>query len=104
MIKRKRKEPGIHWWHIIIIIIFFGLIFLFYFLHEGGIKENLKLKGEIKNLKAELNELNKKNTELEKEIEKIKKNPDYLIEKVAREELHMKKDGEKVIYFKKDSK
>ncbi len=74
------------------------VIFIFWF-GEGGIKENLELKKTIQNLDWEIEQLKVQNDVLEEEIMKMKKDPAYLLEKIAREELRLKKENEKVIYF-----
>lgn len=103
MIKKYKKKLKIKLWHIIVFIAILFFLFYFYFYSDGGFKENITLKSKISRLQMQLTQLRQKNSELEKEIIKIKSDPDYIVEKVAREELHMKKPNEKVIYLNEKS-
>ena len=86
----------------IILVVILGIFSIYYF-GKGGIKENIKLKNEIEELDNEIRDLEAKNDQLEKELLRMKKDPQYLMEKVAREDLRMKEKNEKVVYFKEKS-
>jgi cell division protein FtsB len=97
--KNKKKENAIIWVTLAFTVIVILLIFV-YWHGEGGIKENLKLKKQIETLDRGIEKLKIENFKIEQEIIKMKKDPNYLIEKVGREELHFKKADEQIIYFK----
>ena len=97
--KNKKKKNVVIWVALGFIVIVILFIFV-YWCGEGGIKENLKLKEQIETLDRDIEKLKTENYKIEQEIIKMKKDPNYLIEKVGREELHFKKADEQIIYFK----
>ncbi len=99
MIKKYKRKLQVKLWQIIALIVILFVLFYFYFYSDGGFKENITLKSQIGKLQLELTQLKQENAELEKEIIKIKKDPNYVVEKISREELHMKKSNEKIIYL-----
>lgn len=76
------------------------LSFLFIFREDGYIRTR-KLNIIIFKLKNKISALETENIELEKEIYNLKYNDKY-IEKIARENLKMIKQGEKIIKQKKE--
>ncbi|MCK5399747.1 septum formation initiator family protein [bacterium] len=83
---------------IIILIVLFSIV---YWNSPGGIKENIQLKQRISVLDKDIEQLSIENNALQKEILRMKSSPDYLIEKIAREDLKLKKENEKIVYFEK---
>lgn len=106
MIKTKKKEfTAKNIWLMSAGVLIILMVFIFfYWAGPGGIKENIELKKRIEVLDREVKELAKSNSALEKEILRMKSSPEYLVEKIAREELEMKKENERIVYFEKKEK
>jgi cell division protein FtsB len=85
MAKKKRR---------VILLFIFLVIILLIFLPGYNKLQNLRARNEM--LRKRIEELKKSNVELEQEIVKLKTDPEYM-EKVAREELGVVKEGE-IIY------
>jgi cell division protein FtsB len=80
------------------IIIGITIIFLFLFIDEISKLETLQYENE--KIVVQSNALEKENRQLKLKIEALKKDKDY-IEVIARQELGMIKEGEKIIKFTK---
>jgi len=76
------------------------LVALVIYLYIDGIERFYKLHLENEKTKAKIEEIAYENRSLEMEIDALKNDKLY-IERVAREELGMIKEGEKIYRFKK---
>ena len=80
-----------------IILIRFGLFLAFAFLKT--VMGFVALKLEKKNIASEIEELREKNAKLSQKMKTVYDDKDY-VEKVAREQLNLVKDGETVFIVK----
>lgn len=94
MLKKNKKI------RIYVFLILFTIALLFLFFNEFGIVKYLELKSETKSLDEQISTINKEGKKLELEIDSLKRKVPAKIEKVARENYGMKREGEKVIKVK----
>jgi cell division protein FtsB len=88
----------------IVIISVVALVLIITFI--SGSRGTIRLFRDMhqkQNLEKEINELETTKTELDSIKNRLENDPTY-IEKIAREEYNMKKEGEKVIKVESDSK
>jgi cell division protein FtsB len=87
-------------------IYFFGLIFLFglavLFFNDQGVLKYLKLKNEVKEINEKIEAIDKENKQLETGIDSLRKKIPAKIERTAREEYNMIREGEKTIRIVKE--
>ena len=87
-------------------IYFFGLLFLIglvvLFFNSQGVLKYLKLKKEVKEINEQIKAIDKENKQLEMGIDSLKKEIPAKIERTAREEYNMIREGEKTIRIVKE--
>ena len=87
-------------------IYFFGLLFLIglavLFFNDQGVIKYLKLKKEVKEINEEIEAVDKENKQLETGIDSLRKKIPAKIERTAREEYNMIREGEKTIRIVKE--
>ena len=86
--------------YIIILLLFTVWIGFF---DRNNILRTLKTRNEIKRLSLDKEYYRKEIEKLKKNKEELKNNPKAL-EKIARENYHMKKDGEEIIFIETEKK
>ena len=94
--KRLNSKTIIFFVSLIAFIILFALFF-----GDKGLFEILKKEKQIKSLQLEIEHLKEEKKDLIQKIIKLKNDP-YALEKIAREELWLMKENEKVIVIQKD--
>ena len=77
------------------------ILVLSFFFGDSGLFEIFKVRGEISELRQDIDRLKKEKQALIDEIEELKKNP-LAYEKKAREELWLMKKNEKVVVIIRD--
>ncbi len=77
-----------------------GLVYLaiHFILGEMGYLSYRKLVAAREDIREEIASIETRNKDLESEVEALQKNPDY-IEKMARENLGLGRDGEMIFHF-----
>ena len=84
----------------------FGLLFLIglavLFFNDQGALKYLKLKKEVKEINEQIKALEKENKQLEMGIDSLRKKIPAKIERTAREEYNMIREGEKTIRIVKE--
>jgi len=87
-------------------IYIFGLLFLIglavLFFNNQGVLKYLKLKKEVKEINEQIKAIDKENKQLEMGIDSLKKKIPAKIERTAREEYNMIREGEKTIRIVKE--
>ena len=87
-------------------IYIFGLLFLIglavLFFNNQGVIKYLKLKKEVKEINEQINASEKENKQLEMGIDSLRKKIPAKIERTAREEYNMIREGEKTIRIVKE--
>ena len=78
-----------------IIVFFAGLAYIFF--NEFGMLKYWQLKSEVNELNQEIERVEEENKALQAEIDSLKRKEPAKIEKTAREEYGMSRQGEKVI-------
>ncbi len=84
----------------VIALVIFSLAFIYY--HNSSVQYH-QMQDELQQLKKEIEELRAQNERLSKWIESFKNDP-HLLEKAAREDLDMVKEGEIIIKFDTEAK
>jgi len=84
----------------------FGLLFLIglaiLFFNDQGVLKYLKLKKEVKEINEQIKALEKENKQLEMGIDSLRRKIPAKIERTAREEYNMIREGEKTIRIVKE--
>jgi len=84
----------------------FGLLFLFglavLLFNDQGVFKYLKLKKEVKEINEQIKALEKENKQLEMGIDSLRRKIPAKIERTAREEYNMIREGEKTIRIVKE--
>jgi len=93
----KKRKNSSSYFLIFIIFLALSLFLLFLNLNFKLIKERKKISQQLLALESELQNLESKKTEIENKISEIE-SEEYL-EKTGREDLNLKKEGEKVVAF-----
>lgn len=84
--------------YIIVTVVVLGTLYLLF--NSYGVIKYVKVKTELDDLNARINQLEEENQKLEAEIDSLKRNIPAKIEKIAREKYDMIKPQEKKIKFK----
>ena len=83
---------------VVLILMVLGLVLVLSFLFSReGISELQRARRRVADLESRINQLEVRNRELEAEIESLKEST-YAMERIAREDLGMARDGE-IIYM-----
>ncbi|QKJ98375.1 MAG: septum formation initiator family protein [Ignavibacteriota bacterium] len=84
--------------YIIVTVVVLGTLYLLF--NSYGVIKYVKVKTELDDLNARINQLEEENQKLEAEIDSLKRNIPAKIEKIAREKYDMIRPKEKKISFK----
>ncbi|HMN18242.1 MAG TPA: septum formation initiator family protein [Ignavibacteriaceae bacterium] len=84
--------------YIIVTVVVLGTLYLLF--NSYGVIKYIKVKTELDDLNARINQLEEENQKLEAEIDSLKRNIPAKIEKIAREKYDMIRPQEKKIKFK----
>ncbi|GIK22412.1 MAG: septum formation initiator family protein [Ignavibacteriales bacterium] len=84
--------------YIIVTVVVLGTLYLLF--NSYGVIKYVKVKTELDDLNARINQLEEENQKLEAEIDSLKRNIPAKIEKIAREKYDMIRPQEKKIKFK----
>ena len=97
---KKRKKEGLsinNFWGIAAIVVILAIIGYLIVANVRVNKRKDKINDQLQNLQKEIGDFNEKNESLKEGILKVG-DEDY-VEKVAREDLGLQKEGEKVVGF-----
>lgn len=100
LLKKERREKGNILFSVLLLL--FGVV-LIWFLISGNIKLSKKraeLLLQIDQLKEKVNQIKEKKEEVEENI--TQKNNKEFLEEIARDQLNLKKPGEKVVVVQKE--
>ncbi len=100
LLKKERREKGNTLFSLILLL--FGVL-LMWFLISGNIKlskRRAELLLQINQLKEKVAQIEEKKKEVEKNI--VQKNNKEFLEEIARDQLNLKKPGEKVVVVQKE--
>ena len=86
-----------------LVVLLTFIILLTFFFGDSGILEIIRTQKKIKNLTDEIVQLTRQRDNFREEIKDLKNDP-LALEKVARKELWLMKENEKVIVIIKDDK
>ncbi|WP_448583280.1 FtsB family cell division protein [Thermocrinis sp.] len=81
-----------------IAVLFFTLYNLFF--GRYNIFEIIKMKKNITEINAQIQNIKKENELIEEELRLLKEDKDFYLEKLAREKMQLQRPGEKIILFK----